>query len=49
MLDPNTSRKMAQVAFPVVTTCEKCGAQDVPLHRHHDDLQKPLEIIGGGL
>ena len=44
MTSPNSARKMAQAAFPVLTECEHCGAEG-QLHRHHPDLDKPLEII----
>lgn len=41
---PNTARKKAQVAFPILTECEHCAATE-RLERHHPDLNEALVIL----
>lgn len=40
-ISPAASRKRAQRTIPL-SPCERCGK--TPTQRHHEDLQKPLEV-----
>lgn len=45
MRKPTTDpRKLAQRVFKNMRPCEKCGSEK-RVHRHHDDLSKPLEVV----
>lgn len=43
MLKPAAARKRAQRAIPL-GPCQRCGSTK-RVQRHHDDLQKPLEVM----
>lgn len=31
--------------IPIKTSCERCGAKKVKLHKHHPDYAKPLDVV----
>lgn len=45
MLTKAASRKRAQRAIPIMTSCSRCGATDTKLERHHKDYQKPTDVM----
>lgn len=45
MISKWAARKKAQRAIQTLESCEMCGATGVRLERHHEDYQKPLEVM----